>query len=162
MSRLHFRCVDVPYCLETPNKYAPHRCENHPCAIPLLSHMGETVHLHALYLFFIILYHLMLSLPAGTRTRFWRRTGRSFECFSPSSPGSAKSREWSWLKSIHGSNSMPSHRKQTHRYRHESLTVNIFVFVSCDRVFNALLSLSGLCELQLRCRHVPPHSPSCT
>ena len=52
-----------------------------------------------------------LNLPPGTRMRCWQRTGRSFGFFSPSSPGSARSRERSWQRSIPGSSSIPSHRR---------------------------------------------------
>lgn len=51
------------------------------------------------------------SSSPGIRMKCWQRTGRNFGCFSPSSHGSTRSRERSWLRSIPGSNSTLSHRK---------------------------------------------------
>ena len=59
---------------------------------------------------------LSSSSLSGTKTRYWLKTGRSFGCFSLSSLGLTRSSERSWLKSIPGSNSAPSHRKSTHRW----------------------------------------------
>lgn len=61
--------------------------------------------------------------------RCWQKTGRSFGPFSPSSPGSARNRERSWLGFTPGFNSTLSHRRLTHRW--ESPITHTHAMLKC-------------------------------
>lgn len=67
--------------------------------------------------------------------RCWQKTGRNSGCFSPSSLGSPRNRERSWLKFIPGSSRIPSQRRSTHR---------------CTRI-HPLAHLSGGCSVTSFC-----------
>ena len=101
------------------------------------------------------------SLP-GTRMRCCQKTGRSCGCFSPSSPGSPRSRERSWLRSIPGSHSTLSHRRSTHRWESPVTHMDLSHLSShLSTGLNLSLCLTGLCKLQRRYRGRPLPSPAC-